>query len=68
MSERLPTPSPQQIAQRMRAGETITPHLMLRDYKVGQIAAEQIIERAKEIQTGWMLMKFARPRAIEVSA
>lgn len=55
-------PAPQEIAKRLISGEEITLHQLQREYHIGTANAYGLLERAKEIQTGLMLMRFARPR------
>lgn len=55
-------PSPQKIALRVMDGEQISHMDIQREYGVGRKQALQLLERAKEISTGWMLMRLVRPR------
>lgn len=55
-------PSPQKIALRVMDGEQISHRDIQREYGVGRKQALKLLERAKEISTGWMLMRLVRPR------
>ncbi|MFW6341005.1 MAG: hypothetical protein ACOC0Q_09065 [Wenzhouxiangella sp.] len=55
-------PAPQSIALRMMHGEHITTKHLRREFGLGDHTAAQLFERAQEIRTGYMLLKFARPR------
>jgi hypothetical protein len=54
--------SPTTIALRMMDGESISTNTLRRQHSIGEGRAIALLDRAKEIRTAWMLMKFPRPR------
>jgi hypothetical protein len=54
-------PAPQCIALRLMDGHRLTVRDLRSEYGLGQFRAAELLERAEEIRTGWMLMRFPRP-------
>lgn len=54
--------TPTSIALRMMEGQSISANQLRQEHRIGEHRARTLLERAEEIRTGWMLMKFPRPR------
>ncbi|MFP4278366.1 MAG: hypothetical protein ACLFQ2_13230 [Wenzhouxiangella sp.] len=54
-------PAPQTVALKLMQGQHVTASELRKEFRIGDHAAARLLERAQEIRTGWMLLKFARP-------